>query len=64
MSTDKVWTSNGPLVKSLFTEPSLLNTEPALKTLRDIMALGGDDFKRKITVAAADVQTGEYVTFN
>jgi len=28
------------------------------------MALGGDDFKRKITVAAADVQTGEYVTFN
>jgi predicted acylesterase/phospholipase RssA len=64
MTTDRVWTSNGPLIHSLLNEPSLLNTAPALDTLREIMALGGHDYKRKITLAAADVNNGEYVTFN
>lgn len=63
MTTDQVYTSNGPLEHSLFHEKSLLDTAPALITLRDIMSVRSD-FQRKVTIAAADVENGEYVTFD
>ena len=41
---------------------SVLDTSPALPTLRDIMSVRSA-YARKVTIGAADVNTGEFIEF-
>lgn len=63
MTTEQVWTHKGTLEHALLFENSLLDTSPALVTLRDIMS-SRDSFAKKVTISAADVNTGDFVEFN
>ncbi len=39
-----------------------LDTSPALPTLHDIMSVRSD-YARRVTIGAADVNTGEFIEF-
>jgi len=45
----------------LFREPSLLDDDPALQTLREIVSDTGSEIRRHFTVSAVDANTGDYI---
>jgi len=61
METDQVWTVRpGSPVDLIFNEPSFLDDDPALQTLKDIVAEKGA-INRKFAVSAVDANTGDYI---
>ena len=52
----------GPAI-SLLSAISIYDTAPGLETLKNILARWPDGFKKKVSVSAVDVETGEKVTF-
>ena len=65
MRTEDIWVerSDGNIVNWLMDYPSLYDTTPAFETIKRITSPFGD-FKRKISVTANDINTGELQTFN
>ena len=53
----------GSLIDIAFREPSFLDDSPGLDHIRDIMSYT-NDFARRVSVAAVDVGTGEFVVFD
>ena len=49
--------------EAIVTRPSLFNDTPALEFFHETM-LPFTDFKKNLTIAAVNVATGEYTTFN
>lgn len=54
------------IAKSVFGRPSLLDDTPALETLKSLLSEPqySEGFKRPFTIAAENVETGEYTLFN
>ena len=46
----------------LFDSDSMLDLTPAHQTLQNILSVR-EDFARRVTIGAADVETGEFVEF-
>ena len=63
MTTERVWAHrSGSLDQILLKDISILDTAPALITLREIMSVR-QDYARNVIVSAVDVNTGEFVEF-
>ena len=66
MQNDEVWQLwdyKGP-IEGCLTEHGCLDTRPALNWLDDTMKEFPDGYKRRVTVASVDVNTGDYIEFN
>ena len=50
-------------VASLLGARSIYDTAPGSETLKNILANFPDGFKKKVSVSAVDVETGQKVTF-
>ena len=61
ITTDDIWTlrEGGPF-QLLFKDPSFLDDNPALNTLKDIISDKGA-INRRFAVSAVDVNTGDYI---
>ena len=65
-SNDEIWLNwpEGP-AKALFNKGGILDNSPATGFIKKTMdGSGSTEFKRTFTVAAANVETGEYTPFN
>ena len=64
LSSPDIWVNwpEGP-VKSLFTEQGMLDTSPAVEFLTQLVA-PYSEIKRRFTVSAVDVNTGDYEVFD
>ena len=64
ITTQDIWTLRpGGAVDLIFREPSLLDDDPALATLRSIVDEKGS-IARRFTVGAVDVNTGDFIAMN
>jgi predicted acylesterase/phospholipase RssA len=54
----------GGLVGGLLFQGGVIDDSPALQFLRDTLAQFPEGYKRRVSLAAADVNTGEYVIFD
>lgn len=61
MTSEQVWVQRpGSAFDLLFKEPSVLDDNPGLETLRGIVAYKGE-IARRFAVSAVDVNTGDYI---
>ncbi len=52
------------LKSALFSEPGLLDNSALVNFLKDTISEFPDGYQRKITITAADVESGEYHSFD
>lgn len=62
-TTDQVWVARPHPLYAIFETPSIFDDSPGLYHLRDIMSVR-TEFARRVSVAAVDINTGEFVEFN
>jgi len=65
LTNDMIWHQNpGTTEELLFDSPSFLDDEPAVDFMTSILSPFTEGIKKRFTIGAVDVGTGQFVTFN